>query len=173
MLNSSDVNSELFFWVENRLDKSCILLSAIPISKREKMIFSLGHSSWGREPHKPEVIEFKAGHGPITETPFPRLEFSPGVLVEDLACQRSFPRPFILSTASVARFHTSVIINFIDRLGFGISQCRTLLNQLSKGLEAMDAKIATYLEWICSGYFKPLVNSNPRKKLFKVSLFNI
>lgn len=121
----------------------------------------------------PEVIEFKAGHGLITETPFPRVEFSPGVLVEDLACQRSFPRPFILSTASIARFHTSVIINFIDRLGFGISQCRTLLNQLSKGLEAMDAKIATYLEWICSGYFKPLVNSNPRKKLFKVSLFNI
>ena len=121
----------------------------------------------------PEVIEFKAGHGLITETPFPRVEFFPGVRVEDLACQRSFPRPFILSTASIARFHSSVIINFIDRLGFGINQCRTLLNQLSKGLEAMDAKIATYLEWICSGYFKLLVNSNPRKKLFKVSLFNI
>lgn len=119
---------------------------------------------------KPKIIEFGARHGLMTGTPLPRLQLSPGVLVQDLTIQRSFLRPFLtLSTASIARFHLSVVIDFIDGLKPESSSCRThLIKQLSKGLEAMDENITMFLVWIFLNYSE-LFKKSPTK-LFEVCL---
>ena len=125
---------------------------------------------------KPKRIQFGARHGLMTG--IPRSQLSPGVLVKDLRIQRSFLRPILtMSTASIARFHLSVVINFIDELKLESSSCRTLLiKQLSKGLEAIYEKFATFLKWIFLNYSE-LLKKRPTK-LFEVcpslslSLFN-
>lgn len=121
---------------------------------------------------KPKRIQFGARHGLMTGTslPFPRFRLSPGVLVKDLRIQRSFLRPILtMSTASIARFHLSVVINFIDELKLESSSCRTLLiKQLSKGLEAIYEKFATFLKWIFLNYSE-LLKKSPTK-LFEVCL---
>lgn len=88
-----------------------------------------------------ELKEIQSGarHGPImTETPLPFLTI-----------QRSLFLPLILtmSTASIARFHKSVVLDFIDGLKLEPSSRRTLLEELSNGLEAIREKIASFLEW--------------------------
>lgn len=118
----------------------------------------------------PKIIEFKAIHGLINGTPLPFVELSPGILAQDLEF-KDLSRHFKLSTASISQFHSSVIINFINQLTLEFSQSRTLMNQLSKGSQAMDANIAMFLEWICCGYselHKKSPTSNLRMKLFEV-----
>ena len=119
---------------------------------------------------KPKRIQFGARHGLMTGIPLPRSQLSPGVLVKDLRIQRSFLRPILtMSTASIARFHLSVVINFIDELKLESSSCRTLLiKQLSKGLEAIYEKFATFLKWIFVNYSE-LLKKSPTK-LFEVRL---
>lgn len=105
-----------------------------------------------------ELKEIQSGarHGPImTET-----------LLSFLTIQRSLSRRPILtmSTASIARFHKSVVFDFIDGLKLESSSCRTLLKELSNGLEAICEKIASFLEWSFE-----LLKKSPTK-LFEVCL---
>ena len=174
-----DVNSVLFFWVGEQIQEM-FTISHLHFLERNHDFFSRFTNlavenlvNYARLLEmKLKRIQFRARHGLMTVTPLPfrRLQLSPGVLVKDLRIQRSFLRPILtMSTASIARFHLSVAIDFIDGLKLESSSCITLLiTQLSKGLEAIYEKIATFLEWIFLNYSE-LLKKSPTK-LFEVCL---